>query len=173
MDHYDIALSYASEDESIVKNVYKILVAENINVFYAPAEQYKLIGEDLVKRLYKVYRYESDFITAFVSKSYIRKKTPMTEAFTAIMKNYSEKSEFLIPIYLDSTELPGLDSDITYFHSDNAVEIAVLLANKIKYIKSQIKNSNSSISQNLHVKNFEGNIQIGNNNIAKNIINKK
>lgn len=41
--HYDIALSFATEEQELVEKVYRYLKAENILVFFAPALECQVV----------------------------------------------------------------------------------------------------------------------------------
>ncbi len=125
---YDVALSYASEDEKVVKRVWKILREENVCTFYAPDCQPNLVGQDKETFFYRVFKKESLFVVTFVSDKYVIKEDPMFEANVAMSRNDNS----LIPIYLDAdVSLPGLDKDINYYVETNEAKIADLIIKKI------------------------------------------
>lgn len=135
---YQIALSFATEDEDIVKKVYHYLKAEGISVFYAPAPECQpfLSGKNQSEIFYEVFGLMAEYAALFVSKSYIAKKVPMEEAGIAIAKHSGNGS--VVPIYLDGSRLPSslYDPDNTnYFKSDSPAKIAGHLAMKIKSSK--------------------------------------
>ncbi len=139
---YDVALSYASEDINIVKRVNKILKEEEINVFYAPDYQSKLVGKDKDISFYRVFKKESLFVALLVSKDYIVKDDPMNEAKVAM----SRKEDCLIPIYLDkNVSLPGLDEDIIYYIETNEAKIADLIIEKIQEHKKVSKENTKHV----------------------------
>jgi len=164
---YDLALSYASENESIVQRVYKILTEEGFCVFFAPEYQHKLVGEDMVRAFYRIFRYEARYIAAFVSKEYIRKDATMQEANAALVRNSEEKASCLIPFYMDDSSLPGLDSDVIYRRTDNPAMIASL-------IKQIIKDTRGAAKDKSHIDEAKGtsqnNINIVNNNYGKQVV---
>ena len=123
---YDVALSYASEQETLVKQVAKILEAEKLSVFFAPNREGAFLADDMVARFYQIYRYECRFAAAFVTEDYLRKKYTMHEAKSAMLRGRDEDGFHLIPILFGNAVLPGLDGDICRIHGDglDAVEIA-------------------------------------------------
>ena len=132
---YQIALSYATENEDIVEAVYHYLHAEGISVFWAstPEGQRVLSGKNQQEIFYEIFGVKSEYVALFVSKDYVRKFVPMQEARIAIAKHGENGS--VIPIYLDGTALPEelFDARKTnYYKSSNSAEIASHLAGKIK-----------------------------------------
>lgn len=133
---YQIALSFATEDQELVQTVYHYLKAESISVFYAPDPECQTIlsGKNQREVFYEIFGLNTVFVALFVSKSYIVKKVPMEEAAIAIAKHSGNGS--VIPIYLDDTQLPAdlFDPNHTnYFKSDNPAQIAGHLAAKVQY----------------------------------------
>ena len=58
MDYkYDIALSFATEDQKLVEKVYHYLRAENLNVFFAPSQegQKVLSGKNQREVFYSIF----------------------------------------------------------------------------------------------------------------------
>lgn len=133
---YDVALSYAGEQAKFVARVAKLLEAENLRVFFAPYREGDFIGEDMYARFYRIYRYESRYVAAFVTTDYLSKEITMHEAATAMLRGRDEKRNCLIPIYFGGASLPNLDPDINYIPADGLREVEV--ADKIRNV---IRNS--------------------------------
>lgn len=131
---FDVAISFAMENEELADTVYHYLKAEGLSVFYAPAPECQSIlsGENQREIFYRIFGLESKYVVLLVSKFYVRKQVPMEEARIAFSKHGGDAS--VIPIYLDETELPEelLDAKKqNYFLSDNAAEIASHVASKV------------------------------------------
>lgn len=156
---YDIALSFATENEELVNKVYHYLKAENINVFFAPSKegQVYLSGKNQREAFYNMFGLSAEYVALFVSADYVAKTVPMEEANIALFKHGNDGK--VIPIYLDGTQLPEdmFDPDNTnYFKSNNPVIIASHLAEKIHAAKRV--NRTRTESQNGHtVMNVHGN----------------
>ena len=128
---YDVALSYASEDKTLVSTVYKLLKENDLQVFFAPEQQSETVGQDLERVLYKIYRKKARYVAVFVSCHYILKKATMHEANTA--NSRVRHDDFcIIPIYIDGTKLPNLDESIVYLKSNDAYEITDLITDIVK-----------------------------------------
>lgn len=129
---YDVALSYAGEQEKLVGDVAKILEAEGLKVFFAPDCSSAFLGENMLSQFYRIYRYESLYVAAFVTKNYVRKEITLHEATTAMLRRKEEGRSCLIPIRFDGAVLPRLDPDLNYLPGDGL--LAVELADKIRSV---------------------------------------
>lgn len=129
---YDVAISYASEQERTASRVVSILRADNFKVFFAPDRESKYIAEDMIAQFYRIYRYESRYVVAFVTEEYLRKDITMHEATTAMLRRKEEGCNRLIPIYFGDARLQHLDPDINYIRGDGQREVE--LADKIRSV---------------------------------------
>jgi len=129
---YDVAFSYAGEQERTVSRVASILKADGFNVFFAPDRESEYIAEDMIAQFYRIYRYESRYVAAFVTEEYLRKDFTMHEAATAMLRRCEEGRSCLIPIYFGKAVLPRLDPDINHIRGDGLREVE--LADKIRII---------------------------------------
>lgn len=132
---YDIALSFAMENEAIVSKVYHYMRAENIKVFFAPSPEAQtvLCGKNQREVFYRIFGVEAEYAALFVSKEYVAKEVPMEEANIAFSKHKGDGK--VIPVYLDGTPLPKEMFDPkkwNYFSSSNPAQIAAHLADRIK-----------------------------------------
>ena len=137
---YDIALSFATEEQQLVDKVYHYLKREGMKVFFAPAPecQIDLSAENQREVFYGIFGIESEFVALFISENYIKKEVPIEEASIALAKHRANHT--VIPICIDGTKLPEklLDYKQTnYFREDNAAVIAMHLAEKIKQKKNK------------------------------------
>ncbi|MCL2146550.1 MAG: toll/interleukin-1 receptor domain-containing protein [Synergistaceae bacterium] len=130
---YDIAISYASEDKSIVDSVYHYLRGAGFSVFYAPECQDVLVGEHQDVIFSRLFSEEELYAVLFVSQDYISKPVPMKEASICLT---SQRCSHVIPVYLDGTELTGLDPAINYFRSNEARVIAQMITQRVKLNKN-------------------------------------
>ncbi|MEH2957585.1 toll/interleukin-1 receptor domain-containing protein [Candidatus Merdisoma sp. JLR.KK006] len=136
---YDIALSFATENQDLVEKVYHYLRAEEITVFFAPSPECQRIlsGRSQREVFYEIFALKAKYVALFVSEFYLGREVPMEEASIAFAKHGDRGS--VIPVYLDGTVLPTYmfnPKNQNYFRSNNVVEIAVHLAEKIKSNKS-------------------------------------
>lgn len=129
---YDIAISYASEQERYVSRVCKILEKERIKAFFAPNREEEFVGRDMITEFYEIYRYKSMYVVCFISEEYLKKDITMHEAKTALLRQKEEKRNCLIPVCWGTAWLDGLDKDINYLNADRLREVEV--AEKVKMI---------------------------------------
>lgn len=135
---FDVAISFAMENEELADTVYHYLKAEGLSVFYAPECQSILSGENQREIFYSIFGLESRYVILLVSKFYVKRPVPMEEAKIAFSKHGGDAS--VIAVYLDGTELPKelLDNKKqNYFSSDNAAEIAAHIASKVNKLEKQ------------------------------------
>lgn len=67
---FEIALSYATEDQNLVEKVYHYLKAEQVNVFFAPSKegQVFLSGKNQREAFYSIFGKNARYVALFVSK---------------------------------------------------------------------------------------------------------
>ena len=128
---FDIALSFATENQPFVDTVYHYLKARGFRVFFAPSPEGQVFisGKNQREVFYQIFGWEAAYAALFVTKDYICKKVPMGEACIALTER--KETDTVIPIYLDGTPLPVELFDPkqeNYFASDNPVAIASHLA---------------------------------------------
>jgi hypothetical protein len=111
---YDIAISFAGEDRAVVEEFVNALAAHDISVFYYPWEQAQLWGQDLYQHLNMIYQQAAQYCVIFISEHYARKAWTQHELRSAQARAFQQNSEYILPIKLDDTELPGLPSTIAY-----------------------------------------------------------
>ncbi|MBC8492598.1 MAG: TIR domain-containing protein [Chloroflexi bacterium] len=113
---YDVALSFAGEDRATVRQVYEALTAAGIKTFYDEDEDVKaeLWGKNLYDYLLDLYRKRAKYCIIFVSRDYARKVWPNHERQAAQARALLENREYILPLRLDDTEIPGLLPTIAY-----------------------------------------------------------
>lgn len=87
-----------------------------------------------------IYKNAATFCIIFVSESYIKKAWTKHELKSAQSRAFKQDSEYILPIKLDDTELPGIAETIGYIDARNTpvTEIAGLLIAKLKTDDEQI-----------------------------------
>lgn len=111
---YEVVLSYASEDRAYVEDVAQYLKDNHVKIFYDKYEEVTLWGKDLTEHLGKIYGGTARFCVMFISKNYATKAWTRHEWRSAFAKAIHEKSEYVLPVRFDNTEIPGLQSSIVY-----------------------------------------------------------
>ena len=111
---YDIALSFAGEDRKIVDEYAQSLKQNNVEVFYDRYEKSNLWGKDLYEKLDQVYREQAKYCVIFISKFYAEKLWTNHERKSAQARAFTENCEYILPVKLDDTEIPGIRETVGY-----------------------------------------------------------
>jgi len=114
---YDVALSYAGEDRSYVKQVASSLDYRGIGVFYDEMKKAELWGEDLYDAFDQIYRSKSRLVLMFVSAHYAAKAWPNHERKSAQARDLEEDGPYILPVRIDDTEVPGLRPTVGFVDS--------------------------------------------------------
>lgn len=131
---YQVALSFSGEDRRYVSRVAKLLRQRKIRVFYDEYEKATLWGKDLYVHLDEVYRKRAQFCVLFLSKSYKARLWTNHERESAQARAFEENKEYILPVHLDDTEIPGIKPTIGYIHKkDVTVDELVDLIHKKVY----------------------------------------
>lgn len=111
---YDVALSFAGEDRSTARDIGNQLRAQGVRVFMDEYERTELWGRDLSAELRTRYGKQTRFVVVLVSKDYVVKDWTDFEFTTAKDEAGLRTEEFILPVRLDDSPLPGLRSTIAY-----------------------------------------------------------
>ncbi len=130
---YQIALSFAGEDRAYAEELAEILSSKNISVFYDKYEKAQLWGKDLYQHLQKVYKDMAQYCVVFLSNSYAEKLWTKHELKQAQARAFKESEEYILPIKIDSTEIPGINETIGYIdlREDSISTVADLILQKL------------------------------------------
>ena len=107
-EQYDVALSFAGEDRHYAKQLAEFLEAGGYSVFYDDFERAQLWGKDLYVDLSSVYRDLARYCVVFMSKHYARKPWTNHERRSAQARAFEEDREYILPVRIDDTEIPGI-----------------------------------------------------------------
>jgi hypothetical protein len=130
---YDLAISFAGEDREIAKEIAGELSKQGIGVFYDNFERANLWGKNLYTHFNAVYGEKAKYCLMIVSKHYAQKNWTNLERQIAQAKAFREKKEYILPLRLDDTEIPGLLPTIGYIdiRQTNINEVVKLIIEKI------------------------------------------
>jgi hypothetical protein len=132
---FDVAISFAGPQRSLAEALAKYVEDAGFTPFYDDYYPEQLWGKDLVVFFDEIYRERSRFCVIFVSKDYSERMWTNHERRSAQARALEEKgNEYILPIKVDDSELPGMPPTIGYVSLDqNTIEeIASLLINKLK-----------------------------------------
>jgi hypothetical protein len=140
MWEYEIALSFAGEDRSYVKEVALCLKAEGIKVFYDGFEKVGLWGKNLYTHLSEVYSKRSRYTVVFLSENYKRKLWTRHELESAQARAFAESEEYLLPVRFDDTEIPGIQPTVSYIDLKGVTpaELAAMIKEKVRGLPTGI-----------------------------------
>lgn len=114
MYKFDFGLSFAGEDRKYAERLAEILKAEHIRVFYDKDEQAELWGQDLYQQFQQIYGRDCRFFIPFISANYVSKRWPKHELKQAQARDFKSDAEYILPVRIDDTELPGLNETTGY-----------------------------------------------------------
>lgn len=138
MQHdYDIAVSFANEDREIVKQYCSILSSNGLEVFYDEWEQSSLWGANLYDKLDEIYRKKALFCVIFISERYAEKVWTNHERKSAQARALQENREYILPVRIDDTEIPGIPKTIGYIdlRKDSIKNLAETTIQKVRQLK--------------------------------------
>ncbi|MGA7797663.1 MAG: TIR domain-containing protein, partial [Methanoregula sp.] len=116
---FDVALSFANEDRLYVGKVADYLHKMGIKVFYDKYEEVTLWGKDLYEHLIDVYKNKSRYTVIFASKPYSEKIWTTHERRAAQARALESHREYILPVRIDDTEIPGILNSTGYIRSKN------------------------------------------------------
>jgi hypothetical protein len=119
MYKYDFALSFAGKHRDKAEHLAGLLKCERARVFYDLDEQADLWGRDLYQHFQKVYGEQARFFIPFVSKEFVDGRWPKHELKQAQARDFKADTEYILPIRLDDTALPGLNVTTGYLDLRN------------------------------------------------------
>jgi hypothetical protein len=112
--NYDVALSFAGEDRACAAALADALIKRGVNVFYDGHEKATLWGKNLYVYLSDLYQNQAHFCVMFLSKYYSEKLWTNHEREAAQTRSFKENSEYILPIRLDDTKIPGALPTVGY-----------------------------------------------------------
>src|SRR5271157_1314656 len=134
---YDIALSFASEDREVAKDLATRLKQGGISVFYDADEEANLWGDNLFVRLAEVYADKARFCVILISTNYAKKEWTRHELRSAF-ERMLQQDVYILPLKLDDTRLPGLPTTIHHvdMRKKSVDEIVDLIKEKLRGLRT-------------------------------------
>lgn len=131
---YDLAISFAGEDRAVAEEIASKLTTQGLKVFYDKYEQAVLWGKDLYSHLTEIYTKKAKYCLIIISKDYAEKQWTNLERKAAQARAFSQNKEYILPLKLDDTEIPGINETTGYvdFRKVPIDEIIELLKFKLK-----------------------------------------
>lgn len=134
IESYDLAISFSGEDRKIAEEIATHLTKLGYTIFYDRYEQANLWGKDLYGHLNEVYSKKARFCLMIISKNYANKHWTNHERKAAQAKAFTQNEEYILPLRLDETEIPGLNSTVGYidYNKTGLMATLELLQEKMK-----------------------------------------
>ena len=111
---YDVALSFAGEDRHYAEALAELLKNSRYKVFYDKYELARLWGKNLYTHLSSVYKDKAHYCVMFLSEHYARKLWTNHERESAQARAFAENEEYILPVRIDDTEIPGILPTVGY-----------------------------------------------------------
>jgi len=134
-ERFDVALSFAGTERPLAEELATRVRDAGFVVFYDDHYPEQLWGKNLADRFDAIYRKQSRFCVMFVSVEYASRMWTEHERKSAQARALEERgNEYILPIRIDDTELPGLLPTTGYLSLDKyGIErIAEMLVAKLR-----------------------------------------
>jgi len=143
---FDIAVSFAGEDREVVQQYCDILSSNRLKVFYDKYERIGLWGANLYDKLDEVYRTKALCCVIFISKHYAAKVWTNHERKSAQARALQENREYVLPVRLDDTEIPGIPPTIGYIdlREISVEKLAEMTVQKVRQLKHNTPSSKTA-----------------------------
>lgn len=141
---YDIVLSFAGEDRNWAEDLARQLKEKDIKVFYDVFEQANLWGKDLLDYLADIYQNRGKYCIIFISSNYARKVWTNHERKNALVRAFKERHEYILPLRLDNTQIPGIPETIAYINLQNTP-----IEKIVKFVEQKLENERNSYIENI------------------------
>lgn len=137
---YHVALSFAGEDRNYVARIANDLKRKKVRVFYDQYETANLWGKDLYTHLDEIYRKKARYCVVFISDYYRKKLWTNHERESAQARAFQENQEYLLPVRLDDTEIPGIKPTIGYIRKKDLTrsQLVDLIYKKLHGFSTQL-----------------------------------
>ena len=144
MTKYDVALSFAGEDRQHAKALADLLKAGGYWFFFDENELAQLWGKNLYDYLSSVYKDRARYCVMFLSQHYERKLWTNHEHQLAQARAFQENREYILPVRLDDTEIPGIPPTVGYLdlRAMTIEEVYEVLVEKLADTISQTTETN-------------------------------
>ena len=111
---YHVTLSFAGEDRQHAEELANLLKSGGYSVFYDKYEPAELWGKDLYAHFSSVYKDQAEYCIMFLSQYYAQKLWTNHERKNAQARAFEENRDYILPVRLDDTEIPGIPKTIGF-----------------------------------------------------------
>lgn len=137
---YDVALSFAREDKAITEEFARLLMNQNVKVFYDEYTADSLWGKDVVDHLVNLYARKAQCCVLFISRHYPLKAWTKAERKAAQERSFRDANEYIILIRVGDAQVPGMTEPESYrdLGQHSMESIADLIKQKLTETKTQL-----------------------------------
>ncbi|TDN93394.1 TIR domain-containing protein [Salegentibacter sp. 24] len=130
---FDIAISFAGQDREIAEKLATSLKNRGFDVFYDNFEKSKMWGKDLYEYLSTIYSTKAKYCVILISDNYNKKRWTRLERKAAQSRAFEEENEYILPLRIDDSSVPGILSTTGYldYNTISETEIIETLIDKI------------------------------------------
>ncbi|GGN22610.1 hypothetical protein GCM10011609_74950 [Lentzea pudingi] len=125
---FDVALSYAGEDQDLVLPVVALLKDLGVELFHSLDREAEMWGLPLVEYFSDAFTKRARYVLLFSSRHYVDKWSRLQHR-AALGRALEQHSEYVLPIRIDDTEVPGLSPHVGYL--DLRVHDAATIADAV------------------------------------------
>lgn len=140
---YDVAISFAREDSLQAEALAAALKRLGVSVYYYQFEKGKGLGTDLHLKLTDIFQNQSKYCVILISKDYLNEWTEIELNAAWARKIKNREKDYILPVRLDQTEIPGLLPTMEYLEwpPDNEESIARAIASKLNKRPAVVKDA--------------------------------
>lgn len=137
---YDVAVSFASSERALAEELASRLRDAGIRTFYDDFSPEQLWGKDLIVFFDEIYRRKSRYCVIFMSKAYAERMWTNHERRSAQARGMQEPGGYILPIRVDSTDIPGMPPTIGYLSLQHHTiqDVANLLIRKLQATAAEV-----------------------------------
>lgn len=129
---YDVALSFSGADRRWANELADRLSSKGLRVFHDEYEAAAIWGQELVQHLDEVYRKRARYCIVLASASYAASIWTNHELKSALARSLTANEEYLLPVRLDDTELPGLRPTVGYLTLKSSSDVEMIAEMTLK-----------------------------------------
>ena len=111
---YEVALSFASQDNTVAEEFVRLFSSRNIHVFRDEHTGSNSWGKDVVGHLVNLYARKARYCVLLISRHYPLRKWTEAERTSAQERALRDADEYILPIQLDDADVPGITEPAGY-----------------------------------------------------------
>lgn len=126
-EHISVFISHTGEDKVFARKLAEDLKKSGVDVWL---DEWKIkVGHSITEKINEALD-NSNYIVVIFSEKFFQKSWPMRELRTAMMRQSSTGTNFILPVKIDDSPMPSLIADIAYadFRTDYEIAFEQLLS---------------------------------------------